>query len=204
LTVFKPTIADYQTNVRLPNTYMFEIDNNFIFDTITFTTRLRCFKEGTKILAINSQLQDEYIPVEQLKPGDFVKTYKHGYRKILKISVSKMVNNPDVFGKCLYRMNKTDDMTDDLFLTGWHSILVDDLGDCEAVNTKWFGQNKTKTIDNKKLLLCSVSPYFTKVENTNEYTVYNFALDGDGDQEARYGVYANGVLCEIPSILLLH
>ena len=173
-------------------------DNNLSDRGVVFTKRLRCFKEGTKILCAN----EEYIPVEQLKPGDLVKTYKHGLRRITKVTTAKMVNNPDNFGKCLYLMKKTDIMTDDLFLTGWHSIMVDDLGDSEADNTKRLGPNNK--IDDKYLLLCSVSHEFNKVDNTQEYTVYNFALDGDGDDEARYGVYANGVLCETPSTAMLH
>jgi hypothetical protein len=100
-------------------------------------------------------------------------------------------------------MKKTDDMTDDLILTGWHSILVDDLGEYESEHNKHFYPNETKTIDGKYLLLCSVSREFTKLDNTNQYTVYHFSLDGDGDDDARYGVYANGVLCEIPSTKMM-
>jgi len=37
----------------------------------------------TKILCLNKDLQEEYSPIENLRKGDLVKSYKHGYRKIL-------------------------------------------------------------------------------------------------------------------------
>ena len=150
-----------------------------------------CFNQGTKIECFNDKLQ----PVEHLKIGDLVKTYKHGYRRIKHIMVSRFHNNPDVFGKCMYTMKQT--MNDDLTITGWHSIMVDDLGEYEYANTKRFGF--TSVIDDKYLLLCSISNDFIKLTNTNVYIVYNFALDGGDCDTARYGVYANGVLCETPS-----
>ena len=41
-----------------------------------------CFNQGTKILCCNKNLKEEYISIENLKKGDLVKTYKHGYKKI--------------------------------------------------------------------------------------------------------------------------
>jgi hypothetical protein len=171
--------------------------------TLSYVFNTACFNKGTKILCLNTQLQDEYVEVEHLKTGDFVKTFKHGFRRITKIKIYHITNNPLTFDKCLYRMKKTEDMTDDLILTGWHSILVDDIGEYENEHNKHFYPNETKSIDGKYLLLCSVSREFTKLDNTNQYTVYHFSLDGDGDDDARYGVYANGVLCEIPSTKMM-
>jgi len=165
---------------------------------VTFT--FICFHKGTTILCLNAELTDEYIPVESLKVGDLVKTYKHGYRRIAVMLSYHMRNDSTTFGKSLHRMNKTDTMTADLILTGWHSILVDDLGDYEKENTKRFGE--VQIIDGKYLLLCAISRDFTMLEDTDDHSVYHFCLDGDGDENARYGVYANGVLCETPSIAI--
>jgi hypothetical protein len=64
-----------------------------------------CFNEGTKILCLNDKLEEEYIPIENLKKGDSVKTYLHGYRKIDLIGKNTLFNNPDKFADCMYKMD---------------------------------------------------------------------------------------------------
>jgi hypothetical protein len=154
-----------------------------------------CFNEGTKILCLNKHLEEEYIPVENLRKGDFVKTYKHGFRKIDLIGKNNMINNPKNFGECMYKMEKTNEngLFEDLLITGWHSILVDDLKDYKQENDKVFGKESPK-IDDKHLLLASVSKDFIKMENNANYTYYHFTLEGDDNQ--CFGVWANGLLTE--------
>ena len=158
-----------------------------------------CFNEGTLILCLNSRLEEEYIPIENLRKGDLVKSYKHGYRKIDLIRKNHFMNNPDNFSKCMYKMEKTETngLIDDLIVTGWHSILVDDLKECKEANDKVFG-GKTQLIDDKYLLLACVSKDFSKIENTELYTYYHFVLENNNDNEERFGVWANGVLTETP------
>jgi hypothetical protein len=129
-----------------------------------------------------------------------VKSYKHGYRKIDLIGNNPMINNPENFCACMYKMEKTDDngLTEDLILTGGHSILVDDLGSFKEENDKLFGS--TQMIDDKYLLLSAVSDQFVKLDNTNLYTYYHFILENNGnDDDERFGVWANGVLVETPT-----
>jgi hypothetical protein len=152
-----------------------------------------CFNEGTKILCLNKKLEEEYIPIENLRKGDLVKSFLHGYRKIDLIGKNTMINNPDKFSKCMYKMEKTD-----LIITGWHSILVDDLGEHKEENDKRFG-GSSQIIDNKHLLLSSISKDFVKLENNDVYTYYHFILENNGNDENRFGVWANGVLTETPS-----
>ena len=158
-----------------------------------------CFNEGTKILCLNKNLEEEYIPVENLRKGDFVKSYKHGYRKIDLIGKNPMINNPKKFIECMYKMEKTDDngLIEDLILTGGHSILVDDLGICKEENDKIFGSSLM--IDDKYLLLSAVSNDFTRLDDTNLYTYYHFTLENNGKDDERFGVWANGLLTETPS-----
>lgn len=186
--IFK--LCYYNGSANIP----IEILNTTFIDKIYEAS---CFNEGTEILILNKEFKQEYVPVETIKRGDLVKSYKHGYRKIELIGKNKMVNQPETFGNCMYRMIKTDtnDLTKDLTLTGWHSILVDSLGDCEEENKKFI----TGQIDHKYLLLCSVSKEFKKIETHEEFTYYHFCLENDGDVNNRYGVYANGMLTETPS-----
>ena len=96
-------------------------------------------------------------------------------------------------------MHKENEMTKDLILTGGHSILVDNMTDKENTKNMKYFKNKVHKIDNKILLLAAASDKFKALENNNEYITYNFALENEGDGEARYGVWANGVLVETPS-----
>ena len=91
-------------------------------------------------------------------------------------------------------------MTKDLIVTGGHSILVDSMTHNEDIkNKKYFG-NDVQIIDNKNLLLAAASNKFTPLTDNNQYNIYNFCLENNGDDNARYGVWANGVLVETPAI----
>ena len=155
-----------------------------------------CFNEGTKILCLNTNFQEEYIPIENLRKGDLVKSYKHGYRKIDLIGKNTMINNPEKFNACMYKMEKTEDngLLEDLIITGGHSILVDNLGEYKEENDKIFGG--IHMIDDKYLLLSAVSKDFKKLEHTHLYTYYHFILENKGNDTERFGVWANGVLTE--------
>jgi len=158
-----------------------------------------CFNEGTKILCLNKDLEEEYIAIENLKKGDFVKSYKHGFRRIEMIGKNEMRNNPEKWGECMYKMEKNEEkeVFEELIVTGGHSILVDDLGEHKQMNDSRFGI--TPKIDDKYLLLSSVSTDFVKMDNYEKYTYYHFILENNGNDEERYGVWANGVLTETPS-----
>ena len=158
-----------------------------------------CFNEGTKILCLNKNLEEEYIPIENLKKGDLVKSYKHGYRKIDLIGKNTLVNNPSKFSECMYKMEKTEEngLLEDLIVTGGHAILVDELGEHADENNKIFGE--TPKIDGKYLLLSCVSKNFTKIEDTTSYTYYHLTLENNDNDEERFGIWANGILTETPS-----
>ena len=158
-----------------------------------------CFNKGTKILCLNKNLKEEYISIENLRKGDLVKSYIHGYRKIDLIGKNLMVNNPEVFSECMYKMEKTEEngMIEDLVITGGHSILVDSLGNYKEENDKIFGSSQM--IDDKYLLLSAISKDFKKMENIDLYTYYHFILENNENDDERFGVWANGVLTETPS-----
>ena len=162
-----------------------------------------CFNEGTKILCINKQLADEYIRIELLKIGDFVKTYKHGYRKVSKVINGKLRNNPKKWNMCMYKMAKTpsNGLIEDLIVTGGHSILVDTISDAEQKKYDEMGLTEFSktTIDNKRLLLSSVSKEFTPMQDNEIYTYYHLLLENNDDEEERFGIWANGILTETPN-----
>jgi hypothetical protein len=170
--------------------YLFAINN----DMYTGYNPDACFNEGTLILTLNNNLQEEYVHIENLKEGDLVKTYKHGYRKIELIGKGTFINDPSNYKKCMYKMVKTEEngLLDDLIVTGQHSILVNVLGENEKKTMEF---THGKTIDDKYLLFSSLSPEFVKLTDNTLYTYYHFVLE-DEDNERSFGVYANGILSE--------
>ena len=166
-----------------------------------------CFSEGTKILCYKQLensliciLKEEYRSVQHLKIGDLVKSYLHGYRKISKIIKGEFVNNPHNNGcsNCMYRMLKTDDngLIEDLTLTRNHGVLVEKLSENEE---KKIDKNNLPVIDNLLTIITADSDKFEKVLDTNVYKYYHFTLETDGDEDRRFGVWANGILVETPS-----
>lgn len=164
---------------------------------MTFTPG--CFNEGTKILCLKNELE-EYVPIENLRKGDVVKTYKHGYKPIDMIGKKYLMNHPDnEFRSSMYKMAKTPEngLTDDLIVTGGHSLLVDSISneEQERFNTLGFPKFSMHKIEDKHLLLSAVSANFVKLTDINTYTYYHFILENDDDTQ-RYGVWANGILTE--------
>ena len=196
--------------VKSTTTYRIEFDNGsgWIYSddaeykqsfTVTEVTMLLgCFNEGTKILCLNHKVE-EYVPIENLQSGDIVKTYKYGYRKIDLIGKKKLINNPENFKECMYKMAKTptNGLLEDLIVTGGHSLLVDDLEN-NKLNEKLFN-GQTLKIDDKYLLLAAASDKFEKIVGNDKYTYYHLVLENNGDNEERFGIWANGILTETPS-----
>jgi len=182
-------------------------DSNTIYRT---TSAVSCFNEGTKILCLNKNLEEEYIPIENLRKGDFVKTYKHGFKKIELIGKRSMINNPNKWTDCMYKMEKNEKteengLIDDLIVTGGHSILVDALTDYELFNQHYSKKEEVNKIDDKCLLFAANSKDFIQLENTDKYTYYHLVLENENEtdnnneneiKDVRYGIWANGVLTE--------
>ena len=146
-----------------------------------------CFNEGTKILTLNKEFEETYIPIENLRIGDIVKTYIEGYRKITMIGKKTMINNPDRFQSCMFIMKKDGLMTDDLILSGMHSVLID---------KELKGANR---LYNKYLICVNYYNKFQKIINKNEYTYYHMVLDNDGYIGRPFVIWANGILAETTS-----
>jgi hypothetical protein len=158
-----------------------------------------CFDESTEILCLNDKFEEVYVPISQLTKGSIVKTFKHGYRRLELIYTGQLMNNIDDYRNCMYVLPKNENMTKDLIVTGGHAILVDSMSEKENIkNLEYFAGFKLE-IDGKQLLLSAASDNFIALDNTNIYNYYHFILENDGDDDVRYGVWANGVLTETPS-----
>ena len=155
-----------------------------------------CFKKGTKILCEN----EIYIPIEELKIGDLVKTYKHGYRKIIVCSHSSLHEHSQKrFNKLYtYSREKNPDLIEDLHLTGGHSLLLDTLTEEESNDMSQINWSNDDFMveDRYKLLACFSSELYVATEQNAE--VYHFTLEPPENAKPShvYGIYANGILAE--------
>jgi hypothetical protein len=100
----------------------------------------------------------------------------------------------------MYKMQKTseNELIEDLYITGAHGILVDDLENYKEENEEKLGS--TIMIDDKYILLSCLSNKFVKVEESKMFTYYHFSLENNGNNDERYGVWANGLLVENQSV----
>jgi hypothetical protein len=137
-----------------------------------------------------------YVAIEDLKPGDLVKTYLHGDREIEVIGKGTMFNNPNKWSECMYRLPSMNDEFDDLVVTGGHGILKRTLTSSEIdADPVWFKKNgKFSKIDRMYLQRAAFSKEFHQITTNERYTYYHFSLKGP--KWKRYGVWANGVLSE--------
>lgn len=162
-----------------------------------------CFGEGTKILCFKNN-QEVYVPIEKIRKKDLVKTLNNGYLRVNFIGKS-FIRNSDNDERILHRLYKCSkenyNLTEDLYLTGSHSILVDNLSDEEKRKTNeiW---GKIQTTDNKYRLMTALDKRSEPYKNSNEFTIYHIALENQ-DYYGNYGVYANGLLVETCSLVCI-
>jgi hypothetical protein len=182
--------------------YIIDTTDNTIVDLVNINTIFPCLKEGTKILTNHG-----YIPIENLRKGDLVKTPLNEYKPIYMIGKKKIYNHalPQREKNQLYKCTSDNypEVFEDLILTGCHSILVDDFANEEQiVNTrKVNGDTYVTTINcgtymyGKYRLPACVDERAVVYEKEGPFTIYHIALEND-DYYHNYGIYANGLLVE--------
>jgi surface protein len=156
-----------------------------------------CFNHGTKILR-QVHGADVWSPVETLRRGDLIKTYKHGYRAITNIGKGILINDPNVWHSCMYQGQK--EGHEPLIVTGGHAFLVDGLTQEEQKKQEIYWARDEHVIDDKLLMVAPVCKDFKPIMTSEIFTYYHFTVENDGDDDRRYGVWANGFLTETPSI----
>jgi len=154
-----------------------------------------CFLEGTTILAMKDGVE-QYIPVETLRKGTMVKTYKHGYKAVEVVGTAAIMNPGDSkrsenrLFKCA--PSEYPQLTSSLFITGGHSILVDTLTHEQRDDTiKSLG--KIFKTDDKFRLTARLDSRSEPWGKEKTYSVWHFALE-NAEPSMNYGVYANGGL----------
>jgi len=166
-------------------------------DTYYLYVTAPCFKEGTKILCqVNGA--ETYRSIESLVPGTLVKTSRDGYKKV-EVLGQGTIQNPghsDRSENRLYKCTKANypEITEDLFITGCHSILVNKLTDKQREDTiKHLG--RIFVTDRKYRLMACLDDRAEPFASQGQYTIYHIALEHT-ELNMNYGIYANGLLVE--------
>lgn len=154
-----------------------------------------CFLEGSTILC-QVEGVERYVPVEQLKKGTLVKTSLDGYKPVVLIGKGP-IQNPGTDERTEARLykcspSKYPQLTEDLYITGCHSILQFPITDKQKEDTiKHLG--KVFVTDKKYRLMACIDERAEPWASEGTYTIWHFALDHK-DDGMNYGVYANGGL----------
>lgn len=179
-----PRIIFYNTPKPLPTTGIYSQSLYPPDAELVADPNPSCYNEGTFILALKNGVE-EYVKIEDLRKGDFVKTYLHGYKEIELIGKNKSKNNKDNKVHSMYKIN-------DLIVTGGHFLLVDDLSGNNLSIEKFYKLNLK--IDDKYCLLACDCATAERIVDNKFYNVYHLVLKGE---QKRYGIYVNnGVLSE--------
>jgi len=161
-----------------------------------------CFKENTLILTV-----DGYRPIQDLRKGDLVKTVNHGYVGINMIGCKIIYNRKEtIFFDKIYKCSNDNypEIFEDLYITGLHAVLVDELTDEQLTQIKCVYNDSIFITDNKcRLPVCfdeRATPHNT--DEDEEVVIFHLALDHE-NENLNYGIYANGLLVETTSIGLI-
>lgn len=172
---------------------------------VSLPSSLPCFKEDTKILILKNSLET-FVPVQELKRGDLVKTLCNGFVPINLIGKKDIVHTssgPRDKNK-LYTCTQENypELVEDLVMTGCHSILVNDfVNDKQREDTKDV-LGKIYVTDSKYRLPTCLDERASIYEKDGTFTIYHIALDNES-YYSNYGICANGLLVESCSIRYL-
>jgi sugar lactone lactonase YvrE len=174
-----------------------------------------CFKEGTYILCYKtnhkSRNPEIYIPIEKITNNMYVKTYKHGYKRVKYIIKGTIQNSSRKTINKLYKLSKykRSELFEDLYITGSHAILYERLSRKQQDRMKTLIETfqlkedvYPLQIDDKHKLIAAFDEMFEEVNNEKTYNIYHLILDGE-KENSTYGIYANGILTESTDFLSL-
>ena len=191
-----------------------------------------CFKEGTKILCMIDK-KEKYVAIENIKENTFVKIYnKSGkglhYRKAKFIVKSALENSSESTINKLYCIKKerNSKLIEDLYVTGSHALLYDDLSDMEyekmsrlvehynaySIRIENEENMSAEEVENTKSLMKYYNDYKMELENkykliayfddrfeeVMEERVFNIyhIVLENANKYDNYGIWANGILAE--------
>lgn len=161
-----------------------------------------CFKDDSKILCFKNDVE-VYVNVQDIRKGDLVKTLQNGYVPVNMIGTTKLYNSGNNLRSKnkLYKCSRENypDLTEDLIITGCHSILVDDFKNEQEKDLTIEVNGATFVTDRKYRLPACADDRAAPYEIEGLYNIWHIALDHH-DYYMNYGIFANGLLVETCSM----
>jgi len=171
-----------------------------IYGTTIFPANMICFLCGSTILTDRG-----YKFIEDLKSGDLVHTLRHGLVPVYGTGSKKIHNRASEtrIKNQLYLLSKSvyPELTDNLVITGAHSLLVNELPKDQVKATKDLLGDILVTEGKYRLPACLDQRAVVYPEQ-GEFTVYHVCLANE-NAESNYGIFANGGLL-VESCCQLH
>ena len=185
--------STYAPGDVVPSTGGFPNYTYFLY--ANWVSNVPCFLEGSTLLCLKDE-KEEYVPIEQIRPGTLVKTSLDGFKAVEMIGHTKLYNpGNDMRAKHrLYRcpVAAYPELKQDLFITGCHAILEDELTDEQRADTTgYLGQ--IYVTDRKYRLMACLDKRAEPWAQEGVFTIWHLALEHK-DYYMNYGVYANGGL----------
>ena len=212
--------------------YIYDINTGLYIANFYLDIQSICFKEGTKILCMIDK-REQYVAIEDIKENTFVKIYnKSGkgghYRKAKFIVKSALENSSESTINKLYCIKKerNNKLFEDLYVTGSHALLYDDLTDMEYEKMSRLVEHyntytirleneenmSTEEVENTKSLMKYYNDYKMELddkykliayfddrfEEVNDEGVFNIyhIVLENANKYDNYGIWANGILAE--------
>lgn len=154
-----------------------------------------CLLEGTTVLCLIDGVEQE-VPIEQIRTGTMVKTAENGYVRVALIGRSRIANSGsnERSQNRLYvcRTDRYPELKTDLYLTGCHSLLVDQLTADQIAQTRAILEDVYITGQKYRLMAC-IDDRAEPWASEGNYTVWHLALENHYPR-ANYGIFVNGSL----------
>ena len=165
-----------------------------------------CLLEGTTVQCLIDG-NEQTVPIEKIRRGTLVKTVENGYRHVVAIGRSVITNSgsTDRSQNRLYvcRTDRYPELKTDLYLTGCHSLLVDELTPDQIVQTRSMIENVYITGKKYRLMAC-IDDRAEPWASEGKYTVWHLALENHYPR-SNYGIFVNGsLLVETCSLYYLY